>query len=85
MSTAPCVWFADTSSLAVITDTLQFFNDDFVVPGEQSGGFVDFIRICDLGDCPECFDSARAGVVGADDRRLCDEGAAMRRRTAITA
>lgn len=39
--------FIDTGNLATITSVLNFFNDDAVLGGEQSAGFVDYIRIYD--------------------------------------
>jgi hypothetical protein len=39
--------FVDSANDAVAADALNFFIDDFVVPGEAAGGFVDFIRIYD--------------------------------------
>jgi PEP-CTERM motif len=39
--------FMDSGNLAVIGSVLTFFNDDGAVSGEQSSGFVDYIRIYD--------------------------------------
>jgi hypothetical protein len=39
--------FNDAGNLATITSVLNFFNDDIVLGGEQSAGFVDYIRIYD--------------------------------------
>jgi PEP-CTERM motif len=39
--------FLDSGNLATINSVLNFFNDDNSVGGEQSSGFVDYIRIYD--------------------------------------
>ncbi len=39
--------FMDSGSLAVIGSVLTFFNDDNSIGGEQSPGFVDYIRVYD--------------------------------------
>lgn len=39
--------FSDASGSAIIDNTLNLFIDDFVVQGEASAGFVDFIQIYD--------------------------------------
>jgi hypothetical protein len=74
--------FVDVSNQATITSVLHFFNDDFQVPGEASGGFVDYIQIYDAaltnqqiisGDVPEpaswAMMIAGFGLVGASMRR----------------
>lgn len=76
--------FVDGSSLATITSVLNFFNDDFVVGGEQSAGFVDFIRIYDsvivpTAGVPE--PATWAMMIGGFGL----VGGAMRRRVAVAA
>jgi hypothetical protein len=39
--------FADGPGDATIPSVLHFFNDDLVFPGEESSGYVDYIRIYD--------------------------------------
>jgi hypothetical protein len=82
----PGLTFIDSAGDAIITDTLNFFIDDFIVPDEASSGFVDWIRIYDtalppaqVADIPEpaswAMMIAGFGLVGA----------AMRRRAATLA
>ncbi len=49
----PVLNFVDTPGQAIIGSALTFFNDDLVFSGEESPGFVDFIRIYDDPLTPE--------------------------------